>query len=947
MKSLVILACAFVALLSGQSLGSAADRVIPANQFASITTKSDVHRTRVKTSGTIVWLNPYWHSLVIVDQADATGVLVELSNKHESEGLEIGSHVTIEGEVVVWEGHASLKAGTVEEIGPSEMPTPKALARTISQRDIFDLDCQLVSVEGRISFVMQHFERYVFWIDGYGVPIRAEFYEQPKETVGLDLAGATVRITGVAMQRGEGPSKRAVLMLNPTSADDIEVLERGPTWPSDGTGAGVNGVIVCQTSENRYFFRSDSREILELEVYDTQFLSVGDMVRYVGKDVIGPDHRKVSVTGMHVHATANDWVLTPLSRAQPVTSHSASGDYCTVLGSMSRINDEGEFFELIDDSGQRIRIEISMLSGDIATLQLPTAKKVEVAGYVDYRSVGTVVIPRSFRDIKVVERSPWYANPRARVTTVSTLVLLTLCIGSIFFLRGAIRAKTRALEESAGLLNASYEAVREGVCVIDRNDVFLMGNGRFFEMLGLSPHALKGMPADQLYFALSSQLDAKGKDLFKQLWNDDFPRGSSPEVSVGVSDGSQRELTVYSVRDTDALGANIGRVLVFHDSTERRQLEKSLAQAQKMDAVGTLAAGVAHDFNNSLSAIVNFAEVAKRSIDPEDDLYEIVSHILDAANQAAGTTRGLLTFCGKRTSEKSIVDLAELLGSFVAFVERLLPAKISITIDSPPDQPIMCRVDESQLQQAMLNLVVNSRDAMPDGGEICIKLLPDPIDRQVLVKVIDNGQGMDPGTREQAFDPFFSTKERGKGTGLGMAIVHGIVTDHGGNVGVASELDEGTTVTIMLPMVGGSPSSSDTSFTKMNAIAGNTFLVVEDQKPVLASIAQQLRSNDLHVVECGSAEEAMQIITDNASQISFALVDVDLPGSSGIEFKERARQIAPGLPVVLMSGLPRYQEADNAAFLAKPFGLEKLAKAVNAATQFVLENEPQPKASIR
>lgn len=932
MVKLRTLYVAFFAVgLSLHSNARCDERTVAPSQLAVLSKKSDVFGTRVKTSGTIVWMNPYWHSFVVVGDSNPQGVLVSLADAGDKDELRVGSRVSVEGEAIVWEGHGGLKLATVDDVTAGVLPPARILADAITQSDIFRLDGHVVAVEGRVSFVMQHFNRYILWIDGFGVPVRAEFSERAKETIGLNFAGATVRVTGVVLQRGEGPSKHAVLMLNPNGVDDVEVLTPGPVFPSDGSGVGVNGVIACRKSESRYFFRADSKEMLELDIYDPQFLTVGDMVRYVGTVSTDTSRRSISVAGLQVHATANDWVLNRSEPAKAVTSSLAPGDYCTARGTIARLDDNEVFFELLDGDDNRVRVDVGMVVGDIATLQLGTAETVEVTGYVDYQNEQTVVYPRSFEDIKVVTRRPWYASSRVQLVALSTIALLAICISFIFFLRAAVRAKTRELEQNAAILNSSYEAVREGICVIDLDGVFMMGNGRFFELLQLSEVEFGTMTAQQLYDAIARQIASDSRDVFRKLWAGELPQGACPEVCVGTSYDANRELTVYSVCEGESLGANVGRVLVFHDSTERQQLEKSLAQAQKMDAVGTLAAGIAHDFNNSLSAIVNFAEVAKHSIDPEHEAHEFVAHILEAANQAAGTTRGLLTFCGNRTTEKEVLDLGDLLGCFIGFLRRLLPANVRVTFDWQHRDRILCRVDESQLQQALLNLVINSRDAMPEGGDIRIRLIPSSDSEEVQIEIADTGVGMAPSTLRQAFDPFFSTKERGKGTGLGMAIVHGIVADHGGRVDVESSAGHGTTVTITLPIATGSISEAAPPSEAMSIDVGNTFLVVEDQQPVLESIAQQLRANGFLVVECRSAEEALRYLARKDVTVSAALVDVDLPGVSGIEFRKLAQEISPELPIVLMSGLPRYREVDDSTFLTKPFGFEQLTAAINSA----------------
>lgn len=361
---------------------------------------------------------------------------------------------------------------------------------------------------------------------------------------------------------------------------------------------------------------------------------------------------------------------------------------------------------------------------------------------------------------------------------------------------------------------------------------------------------------------------------------------------------------------------------------KNRLLHDQLIHSQKLEAVGTLAAGVAHDFNNSLATIVNFAQVAAKNTPRNSDQSDYLNHILDAARLASGTTRELLTFSGQETASFVSQNIVPVIAQSHRFLDRLLPASINLELNLPERSTIYCRIDTSRIQLVLVNLVINARDALHDGGEITIQLSVDD-DRPDLVtlSVSDNGTGMTREVAQRVFDPFFTTKGRGKGTGLGMSIVHGIVEEHGGTVRLDSTPGHGTRVIIDLP-VAEQPDPREFASTPVVDGTGRTVLLVEDNNRLRLALKMQLEAIGFLVLDCEDGHQAIQRFREHSGTIELIIMDVDLPEFDGESCLAAIREQAPWIPAILMSGLPSQMESDRACFIRKPFGEKELHAAI-------------------
>jgi two-component system cell cycle sensor histidine kinase/response regulator CckA len=385
---------------------------------------------------------------------------------------------------------------------------------------------------------------------------------------------------------------------------------------------------------------------------------------------------------------------------------------------------------------------------------------------------------------------------------------------------------------------------------------------------------------------------------------------------------------------------------LIQDITERRTLQGELLQAQKMESIGRLAGGVAHDFNNLLTVILGNADLAKMELRDDDPARPNVEEITQAGQRAASLTRQLLAFASRQAIAPTPLDLSAVVADSEKMLRRLLGEDIEfITVLEPSLDSV--EADLGQIQQLLVNLAVNARDAMPQGGRLVIETANETVDedyaathpqvspwRYVRLSVADTGVGMSAEVREHLFEPFFTTKEPGKGTGLGLATCHGIVKQIGGQIRVYSEPGQGTTFRILLPATEGSSASFQEAPPTGPTPTGNEkVLVVEDEPAVRRLAVLGLRAQGYSVLEAADTREALEIAA-SSPRIDLVVSDVVMPGMSGPELIERLRQGSSVARVLLMSGhpeaviLPRDIAARGFAFLPKPFTPERLARKV-------------------
>jgi len=394
-----------------------------------------------------------------------------------------------------------------------------------------------------------------------------------------------------------------------------------------------------------------------------------------------------------------------------------------------------------------------------------------------------------------------------------------------------------------------------------------------------------------------------------------------------------------SERKAPILGVDrsaVGLVGISRDITQHRQLEQQLLQAQKMEAIGRLAGGVAHDFNNLLVVIQGYGELVQMQFNPGDACHESLGELLHATERAAALTKQLLTFSRKQSFRATLLNLNEVVEGVVSMLRRLIHENIRVELD--PDQELgLVRGDVTQLEQVLLNLAINARDAMPEGGRLRISTGAHG-DEQICLCVSDTGTGMSPEVVSRIFEPFFSTKEVGKGTGLGLSTVYGIVQQMRGTISVDSVQGEGTTFRILLPRAIGHEVATNVRRRRSAAKGGTeTILLVEDDEAVRRVARHILEGSGYQVLEASSPSEGQLIWSQAAAQVDLLLTDIIMPEMDGPSLVRLLLKQRPDLRVLYMSGYAEQRPLDSdpsaqvVNYIEKPFSPLGLLAAVRDA----------------
>jgi two-component system cell cycle sensor histidine kinase/response regulator CckA len=423
-----------------------------------------------------------------------------------------------------------------------------------------------------------------------------------------------------------------------------------------------------------------------------------------------------------------------------------------------------------------------------------------------------------------------------------------------------------------------------------------------------------------------------GSETGTRVWRHRLKSGAIAEVEIASSPLKFR--------------GKSARLVLVNDVSEKRRLEAQLLQAQKMEAVGRLAGGVAHDFNNLIGVITGYGELLGRTLEPEHRGRPKLEEIQKAAERAAGLTRQLLAFSRKQVLATRILDLNHI----VAEMEKMLPRLIGEDVQllaRPATTVWPVRADRGQIEQVIVNLVVNARDAMPRGGTVVVEtsnvVVDDSYARShadvspgayVMLSVTDTGEGMDEATQSHIFEPFFTTKEEGKGTGLGLATVFGIVKQSGGHIRVYSEPGVGSTFKVYLPRADEEAKSEPAPVSAAPLSGSETILLVEDAEALRMMIREILEGAGYAVIECGNPAEALLTPAADVTRADLLLTDVIMPRANGPEVARSLREKHPALKVLFMSGYTNQAIghlgvlADGAPLLEKPFTTESLLRRV-------------------
>ncbi len=509
--------------------------------------------------------------------------------------------------------------------------------------------------------------------------------------------------------------------------------------------------------------------------------------------------------------------------------------------------------------------------------------------------------------------------------------------------RRARRQAERALKESEARYRHLVETSPDAIVLTDMVGTIVLCNQQAARLFSDAP--LRSLVGTSAIARLDPADYERAMLRYRQL----LEEGSVHNLEFNLlrEDGSSfpAEISISVVADTEGEPTNF--VAVIRDITARKALEAQFMQAQKMEAVGRLAGGIAHDFNNLLTVIAGYAEMLLIDLEPHVPFRSDIEQIRDAAERATVLTRQLLAFTRRQLIAVQAIDLNELVRGMERLLRRVLGPDIEL-VSKLSREPCVVRADAGQLEQVILNLAINARDAMPEGGRLTIETALVELDggraerdyaftpgRYVQLTVTDTGHGMDQETQRHIFEPFFTTKEPDKGTGLGLSTVYGIVRQSGGQIQVHSEPNNGATFNIYIPNV--SEEAATRTLSPPAALARQrpaTILLAEHDAAVRALVRRILERQGHTLLEAEQYAMAIGIADEQPKAIDLLITDLALPGGSGITLAERLRQLRPGLRVLYMSGhtehaaLRRGLQDGGATLLQKPFTPEALLQAI-------------------
>jgi len=508
-----------------------------------------------------------------------------------------------------------------------------------------------------------------------------------------------------------------------------------------------------------------------------------------------------------------------------------------------------------------------------------------------------------------------------------------------------IQQVRKQLMEREELFRLISENAADMIAVVGANGVRLYNSPSYEKILGYTPEELSTtVPMEQIHPDDREKVKKAAQEASQS------GVGQTLEYRMRHKNGGWRTLESRASTILNQQGAVERLVIVNRDVTERKQLEEQFRQAQKMEAVGRLSGGVAHDFNNLLGLIIGYGEILQEKPPADDAMRACVDEIMKAGHRAASLTRQLLAFSRQQVLDPKVIDVNAVVHDMEKMLKRLIGEDVELKTQLDPDLARI-KADESQIEQAILNLAVNARDAMPEGGKLIlatsnfymdekfVRRYPFPVQvgNYVLFAVSDSGVGMDAATQARIFEPFFTTKEKGKGTGLGLSMVYGIVKQSGGYIDVSSEPANGATFNIYLPKVDAPVAIMEKSELSASLHGSETILLVEDESSLRALAVHMLESCGYTVLEAGNGEEALKVSQHCGGEIHLLLTDVVMPGISGRVLADQLAKQRSRMSILYTSGYTGQTVGalgvldEGSHFLPKPFTKEALVRKVREA----------------
>ncbi len=515
----------------------------------------------------------------------------------------------------------------------------------------------------------------------------------------------------------------------------------------------------------------------------------------------------------------------------------------------------------------------------------------------------------------------------------SFLAMIVLVAADLSFEVARAAGMAGALAQSEARLGAILDAIADAVVAVDSRGRVVRMNPAAERLTGYEHHEALGKAADEILPLAREARPAHA--------------GAHANATLRTRSGEERLVTVAEAQIASPGGPAVDAVLVLHDVTHERRIEAAMRESQQMESIGRIAGGVAHDFNNLLTPILGYAALSLKRLPPEDASRDAFHVIVDAATRGADLTRQLLAFGQRQILDVRTLNLGETVRNLLPLLRKVIREDVAIHADLDASVGAV-RADRSQLEQIVMNLAVNARDAMPNGGALEIATseatvdadaeLGRPAGRYVVLSVRDTGVGIDDETRRHMFEPFYTTKGRGRGTGLGLATVHGIVQQHGGHIEVETATGRGTTFRLFFPRVEATAETIAPAVEPSTTGRGEgTVLVVDDDALVRRYTAHVLEDHGYRVVVAETGTDALAR-AESLPALDLVVTDVVLPGLDGRALVDALRAVRPGIGYVLMTGYADETDApsggaSDAPMLAKPFRAAELLARVRESME--------------
>ncbi len=473
-------------------------------------------------------------------------------------------------------------------------------------------------------------------------------------------------------------------------------------------------------------------------------------------------------------------------------------------------------------------------------------------------------------------------------------------------------------------LSRALEIMPWGIITVERREegnVLVFCNERAGFFLQIPPANMIGLKIEDIFRVAGIEGDFSGGETLDKNGHNDYRMNADERV---------RWLRVHTIPTKDTVPSTY---IVIEDTTDAKVMEGQYSQSQRLESLGQLAGGVAHDFNNLLSIIDGYARVTKKAVTGNQQAVNYLDHIGKAVERGAALTSRLLTFGRHKVAKDTVLDLGQLVKEQEPLLRPLMDASIALSINAQDLTPV--EITPDALCQILLNLCINARDAMPDGGTLIIDCLRDQKTGRAKLQVIDSGFGMTPDIQAKIFDPFFTTKGQGKGTGLGLSMVYGLITDMNGSIDVESKPGSGTVFTLWIPLSESMSMEHKTEeFNSCENLDGLTVLVAEDEPDLLNLVCGMIEGMGARVLRASNGNQALQVQEGYEGQIDFLLTDVVMPEMNGVRLAEIFHLCRPAAKTLFMSGYPatgqmaRIALPEGALLMPKPVNFERLSTVV-------------------